>query len=194
MKINWYKRRKRAEESEIAWTDVASIAFRNGDWKNAVRFARLADAAAKRRMEAEKKLGAEMQAYQKKLLKKRKPVEEADYVDVEDSYVEWEFAFEYEAAESDSSNVDINFRVWRSDSKPFTESEARRAMDYVRTHRGDAPRGYKVTGIDWRNPPKPFRSNSDRGLSVEEVQDNIVSILDAVADSPGLWRLGAVKE
>lgn len=202
-KTKWEKRRDNAAARIDKYENLVELAVAEKAWADVERFALLGYKAEQEYDLAVSHVGRLMQRRQHRLYELYPPprvtpeYEDDDDDDDGESAVEWEFGFEYESDSGPSSNVDVNFRVWRVDGQAFGMKEARAAMKYVRENRGNAPTGYRVTGIDWRNPPRPWRDNNSRGVGVDKVIDDLINVLDAVDSAPGLWngpwRMGAVK-
>ena len=112
-----------------------------------------------------------------------------------DSSAEWEFSCEYLSGES-SSNVDVNFRIRRTDGAKFDADEARRAMSMFRERVAaghmSAPRGFRIAGIDWRNPAKS--TDWTGSGSFPSSLGGLENVLYIAADHPSLWRLGGVDD
>lgn len=194
--IDWMLRIQEAAEQQDEAQMFAEDALDAGDLDAASRYAERVDALEKEIAHARKMFALQQRRYQEKLSGKRAAAKHVPIPpeEEEEEYGEWEFGFEYESENGPSSNIDVNFRVFREDRRPFTASEAQRVMDEVRRNRGHAPQGYVVTAIDWKRVNSLWRSTTSGRSQVWEVQDALASVLDSIADAPGLWRLGSIKE
>jgi hypothetical protein len=105
---------------------------------------------------------------------------------------EWEFSCEYSAASrghgGHGGDVDVNIRLSRIDRAPIRESEARTAFRDLRATGGVPPDGYRIAGVEWRNPKgarRGWRSYGDPYANLANLWNTVFNAQSA--------RLGAVK-
>jgi hypothetical protein len=115
-----------------------------------------------------------------------------DFAQEEEGSLEIEFGVDYVESEGwthptgKGSDVSFNARIFRSDKRPLTESDAREIVaEFVRT--GHMRDGIKVQTVSWQRPTWPKEKSSSQAHHLE----HFLNILHRVGD--GGLRIGPTK-
>jgi hypothetical protein len=111
--------------------------------------------------------------------------------------VEWELGFKYRTTRRNrrSSDVDVNLRIRRVDSRPFNVDQARKVMDHVRRTQ-ETPDGFMVAGVDWK---RPYAASGWRRGNINDMESFWAPMYSRDRDTrawdirPGDFRFGAVQ-
>ncbi len=113
-------------------------------------------------------------------------------VPLEETALEWEFVTEYvqdlgwSHEQGQKSDVSVNARIYHTDRKPMTKTEAMNAANYYAEH-GKLPRGVAVQSVSWMD----YKQKVTRYAAPNELA-SFEKILDVVGRA-GQLRVGSVE-